>query len=312
MPQSNPFEYSLDNKRYHTLHYYNKSKGVKNQKAVINIDSSCPNIDGKKGRGGCIFCNQSSAYFSADANLSIHNQLDLEVKRIRDKWGDIAITAYFQSGTNTYLPKNKLEAYVNEIFEYGGISGISIATRPDCISKDMLDYLAEINDKTELTIELGLQTVHDKTADIINRCYTYAEFYDTFMKLKSKNIRTCIHLINGLPNESYEDMIETAKIIGEIKPEAVKIHLLHVMKDTKLGVLYTNGEYTPLSFHEYIEITANQLQYIDKNTIIERITGDAPKDKLLAPLWSKDKIKVLGSIDKYMVNQDIYQGKLAK
>lgn len=304
----NPFPYSFDNKRYHTLSYHFKSQGVKVQKAIIDIAATCPNQDGTKAFGGCIYCNGNASYFSRGNHISVTKQLELESERIYKKWGRIPILAYFQGGTNTYLPTKKLSLYIDEVLKFPNIFGISIATRPDCIEEDMLEFLAQLAFKTNLTIELGLQTVHDSTAKIINRAYEFNVFEKTFKKLKEKNIRVCVHIIDGLPNENNEMMLETAKILGKMKPDAVKIHLLHVIKNTKLAEDYHNGLYQAMSFDNYVNVVVEQLEYFPCETVIERITGDAQKDELLSPMWSKDKIKVLGSIDVAMKNQNTYQG----
>lgn len=302
------FKFSNTNKRYHTLSYYYKSRGIKMQKAIIDVGATCPNMDGTKAYGGCIFCSDRSSYFSAGKEKSISEQLKYECERIYKKWGNIDVLAYFQSGSNTYMPPEKLRKHLDEVLSFGNIKAISIATRPDCIDEKMLDLLTEYNKKTEFVIELGLQSIHDKTARAFNRGYDFDVFLDTLKRLQKNNIRQCVHIINGLPNESEEMMMQTAKIIGELKPSAVKIHLLHVNKNTKLAKIFLNNEYKPLEFDDYIRITAEQMRFIHEETVIERVTGDADKNELLAPMWSKDKIRVLGSIDKYMKEQEIYQG----
>lgn len=305
------FEYTLDNKRYHTLNYYNKTRNIKNQKAIVNIGLTCPNIDGTKSVGGCIYCDGSSSYFSQSKLLSVTKQLELEKNRINSKWGKIDITAYFQSGSNTYIKTEKLKAYIDEALNFEDVTSVSLATRPDCLSKNMITYLSQLNKITNLTVELGLQTVHDKTAEIINRAYPFETFQKSFKLLQENNIRTCVHVINGLPNETSFDMIETAKVLGKLKPQGIKIHLLHVLKETKLAQMYSQGFYTAMSFEEYIDVVVSQLEYLSAEIVIERITGDAPKDRLLAPNWSRDKIRVLGSIDKHMAEKGTYQGILA-
>ncbi len=303
-------DYFGHNKRYYTLSQYYKRRGVKMQKAIVNIGCTCPNVDGTKSSFGCIYCDGSSSYFKLSENLSVTEQLETEAIRIRKKWGNIGITAYFQSGTNTYLSTDKLRHHIEECLKFNQVKAVSIATRPDCIEPDMLLMLSEIAKKCELTVELGLQTVNDETAEIINRCYDYSIFEKTYALLKKENIRVCVHMINGLPNENEDMMIESIKKISKLKPDGIKIHLLHVLKGTVLSKMYENGEYTPLELDEYIRIVARQLCYLNIDTVIERITGDADKERLLAPLWSRDKIRVLGSIDKYMRDNNIYQSML--
>lgn len=312
MKKVNPFPFSLDNKRYHTLNYYNKTVyGGKVFKAVIDAGFTCPNKDGSKGTGGCIYCMGGSGYFTGKADSDIYEsvirQLTAEKERIYKKNPDSRIIAYFQANTNTYAPVETLEKAYNAALDFG-VHGISIGTRADCLPDDVTALLSDINARTHLTVELGLQTVHDKTAKFINRCYDYNEFLEGYAKLKKAGIRTCLHIINGLPEETKDDMLSTAKEVARLHPAAVKIHLLHVNRGTGLEKLYLAGSYTPLERDEYIDIVISQLEYLPQDTVIERITGDADKRCLVAPLWSADKIAVLGGIDKQAQLRNTYQG----
>ena len=235
------FPYSLDNKRYHTLNYHNMTVyGKKMYKAVIDAGFSCPNKDGTKGTGGCIFCLGGSGYFT-NGGLSVTEQLLLEKQRISRSCRDCLITAYFQAGTNTHAPVEVLQkAYYEALC--AGADGICIGTRADCLPKDVLQLLCELNEKTNLTVELGLQSVHDKTAAAINRCYTHEEFLRGYNALQSLGIRTCLHIIDGLPGEDFSDMLETARQVGQLHAQAVKLHLLHVNKGTRLYELYLDGK----------------------------------------------------------------------
>lgn len=312
MKNENPFRYSDDNKRYHTLNYYNKTGFAgKVFKAVIDAGFSCPNKDGTKGTGGCIYCMSGSGYFTkkTDGEIydSVKRQLAAEKERIYKKHPDSLITAYFQANTNTYAPVATLKEAYTAALDFG-VHGISIGTRADCLPDDVIALLSQINNRTHLTVELGLQTIHDKTAQIINRCYTYDEFLTGYRKLQESGIRTCLHLIDGLPGETKADMLETAKEVTRLHPDAVKIHLLHVNRNTALEQIYLAGNYYPLTRDEYIDIVISQLEYLPADIVIERITGDADKRCLVAPLWSADKIAVLGGIDKQMKLRDTYQG----
>ena len=307
------FPFSLDNKRYHTLNFYNKNHfGKRVMKAVIDAGFTCPNADGTKGVGGCIYCRGGSGYFTARYSDNIYedvtNQLKNEKERIYKKFPDSLIVAYFQANTNTYAPVSVLEKAYNAALDFG-VAGISIGTRADCLSDEVTMLLERLAKKTELTVELGLQTIHDKTAELINRCYSYSEFLAGYEKLNKAGIRTCLHIITGLPGESYEDMIATAKEVGRLAPDGVKIHLLHINKDTVLEKMYLDGKYIPMEKEDYIKTVAEQLSYIPQTTVIERLTGDGDRRYLVAPLWSRDKISVLGGIDKYMAQFDIWQGK---
>lgn len=306
------FAFSSDNKRYHTLNYYfKKNFGKKFYKAVIDCGLTCPNIDGKKGTGGCIFCDGGSGYFT-DGSISVTEQLKAETERIFAKNGKVPVIAYFQANTNTYAPAEKLRSIYSEALKFPDIEGISIGTRADCLSDDVIELLCEINSEINMTVELGLQSVHEDTIKLINRCCTHAEFLEGYYKLKEKNIRTCLHIINGLPYETAEMMIETAEQTAVLKPEAVKLQMLHVIKGTKLAEMYRNGSINLLSRDEYIDIVVRQLELLPPETVIERITGDGDKRKLVAPLWSADKIAVLGGIDKKLAALDTYQGRLYK
>lgn len=309
--KENPFIYSLDNKRYHTLNYYNKQKfGEKIYKAVLDCGFSCPNKDGTKGVGGCIFCDSGSGYFT-DGKLSVRSQLEREIERICRKNGEKAlVTAYFQANTNTYAPADKLRDLYSSVLENSYVHGISVGTRADCLPEDVLDVLSELNGKTNLTVELGLQSVHNSTIEYVNRCCTHEDFLDGYYRLKSRGIRICLHIINGLPGESPEMMLETARRTAEMKPDAVKIQMLHIIEGTRLAEIYEKEPFPLLTREEYIDITVKQLELLPPETVIERITGDGDKSKLIAPQWSADKISVLGGIDKRQSELDSWQGKL--
>ncbi|MCM1315774.1 MAG: TIGR01212 family radical SAM protein [Alistipes senegalensis] len=309
--KKNPFIFSYDNKRYHTLNYHNRmAYGRKIYKSVLDCGFSCPNVDGTKGTGGCTFCDGGSGYFT-DGTLPVTKQLEKELKRIYDKHGDVPVIAYFQANTNTYAPAEKLREIFFSVLDLKPY-GISIGTRADCLPDDVIELLDELNRKTNLTVELGLQTVHDVTLEKINRCYTHAEFLAGFYKLKNKNIRTCFHIINGLPDETPEMMLETAHQVAAMKPDALKIQMLHVIRGTELENLYNSGKFIPLTKEEYINITVRQLEIIPPEIVIERITGDGDKSKLIAPAWSADKISVLCGIDKHLAELDTWQGKYFK
>lgn len=304
------FEYTFNNKRYHTLNYYFLTKfGRKMYKAVIDCGLACPNADGSKGYGGCIFCDGGSGYFT-DSSISVTEQLWSEKERIFRKNGEVPIIAYFQANTNTYAPAEKLRDIYSQALDFPDIAGISIGTRADCLSEDVMDLLCEINLRTNLTVELGMQTVHQKTIDLINRCCTHEEFLEGYNKLKEKNIRVCLHIINGLPYETAEMMLKTAHQTALLRPDGLKIQMLHVIRGTVLADMYADGKFQLLSREEYIDIAVRQLELLPPETVIERITGDGDKSKMIAPEWSKNKIAVLGGIDKELAVRDTYQGRL--
>jgi len=306
----NTFPYSNDNKRYRSLAYDNSVQGIKSYKAVVDIGLSCPNIDGTKGEGGCIFCDGGSAYFAAPPAVSVEKQLDDELRRIRKKSPEAVAVAYFQAHSNSYAPTDKLRLLYESALGHEGICGLSVATRADCLGSEYLDYLSELNTRTRLTVELGLQTIFDETAKTINRCHSFSEFIEGYKALKARKIRVTVHIINGLPGETTDMMLQTAQVLGQLQPDGIKIHLLHVIRGTKLCQMYEKNEYSPLSFEDYTETVVRQLEVLPPETTIERLTGDGDKNTLIAPLWSRDKIRVLGTIDRLMASSDTWQGRL--
>lgn len=307
----NPFPYTTDNKRYHTLHYHDmRMFGQRLYKAAIDAGFTCPTLDGTKGTDGCSFCLGGSGEFAGNCLESVTKQLSREKDRIFQKHGETGLIAYFQVHTNTYADTRVLKQKYEEALAFPHVKGISIGTRADCISADTLKLLAQLSQKHYVTVELGLQTIHDSTAAAFGRGYDYAVFENTYRLLKEYNIRTCIHLINGLKNETRDMMIESAKTVGQLRPDAVKIHLLHILKGTKAAEEYAKGEIVPLRKDQYIDIVCRQLEMLPPKTVIERITGDGPKQYLIAPSWSLDKISLLAGIDKELAARSSRQGML--
>ncbi len=305
------FPYSNDNKRYHTLHYDNLRRfGTRVEKAAVDLGLTCPNIDGTKGTGGCIFCASGSGYFTAPPQVSVEEQIAAELLRIRTKRPDARAVAYFQAHTNTYAPLALLQRAFEAALRCEGICGLTVATRADCLASDVLAYLAELAKRTSLTVELGLQTANDETARRMNRCHDYQTFLEGYAALKARGIRVCVHLINGLPGEGEAQMLDTARKIARLRPDGVKIHLLHVIRGTALAQMFESGQYCPMEREDYIGVVVRQLELLPETTVMERLTGDGDKRTLLAPLWSRDKISVLGGIDRTMARADTWQGRL--
>ena len=305
----NPFEFSDDNKRYHTLYYHLRHKfGKRVVKAAVNSGFSCPNIDGTCGFGGCTYCSGGSGVFAGLPTDSITLQLENERIRIRKKYPDADLIAYFQPNTNTYAPLDRLKAVYEEALCAEGVVGISIATRADCLDGEKVEYIAQLAKKTYLTVELGLQTIFDETAERINRGHSFSTFKDAFSRLKDAGVRTCVHVINGLPGESTDMMVETVRVLGKMKADAVKIHSLHIMKNTVMEKQYANGEFELMSMEDYIETVCRQICVLPPETVVERVTGDGDKRELIAPEWSTNKIAVLGGIDKCLADTGRYQG----
>lgn len=314
--QINPFENSDSNKRYYTYDYFLKrTYGGKCAKIPLDAGFSCPNMDGKYGVGGCIYCSsRGSGDFAESSALSIREQYEIMRGKLSSKWSTERTIPYFQARTNTYAPLEKIKEKFEEALTLDGVVAMNVATRADCLPDDVVEYLSDFAERVDLTVELGLQTVHDDIADLINRCHTYAQFVEGYEKLRKANpkIRICVHIIFGLPNETNEMMLETAKVVGKLRPDMVKIHLLHVIRETVLANLYESGEYTPLERERYIELVANALQYFHKDTVIARLTGDGVADDLLAPEWSRKKNTVINDIDKYLFTNNMWQGKKFK
>ncbi len=308
---NNIFKYSDNNKRYHTLDYFYKHKfNSKVFKVSLNAGLSCPNIDGTVGKGGCIYCsNSGSGEFAGNKNDDIITQFNEIKKMMLKKWPNAKYIGYFQAHTNTYAPVETLKKLYEPILQQENVVGLNIATRPDAISDECLKYLEELNKKTYLTIELGLQTIHKKTTKIINRCHTLECFENMVKKLREKNINVVVHIINGLPYETKEDMIKTAKYLNKLDIQGIKIHMLSVIKNTKLEKLYQLKPFHILTEKEYIDIVINQLENLRPEIVINRITGDPKLDDLIQPTWLVKKFCVLNNIDKEMVKRNTYQGK---
>ena len=307
----NEFDFSDDNKRYHTWNYHLRHKfGYKVMKLALNAGFTCPNIDGTKGRGGCTYCLGGSGDFAGDPAENIIRQFEDIKDMMHNKWKSGKYMPYFQAHTNTYAPAEVLRQRFEPALRQPGVVGISIATRADCLKPDVLEYLSELNDRTYLIVELGLQSVFDKTGDMINRCHTYAEFLEGYNELTRRNINVCVHLINGLPGESAEMMIESARTVGELNPHCVKLHLLHILKGTVMAEQLERGEIRLLELDEYVDIIVRQLEVIPPQTVIQRLTGDGGRDSLIGPMWSLKKFEVLNAIDKAMAERGTWQGRL--
>ena len=310
----NPFLYTLDNKRYHTLNYFYHHTFHSNVfKISLNGGFSCPNLDGTKGYGGCIYCSKSgSGDFAGNQFEPIQIQFQKGLEMMRKKWPDGKLIAYFQARTNTYAPVQELKKKFEPVLTMPNVIGLSIATRPDAISDECLDYLEDLNKRTYLMVELGLQTIHETTSKIINRCHTTKEFDDMVKKLRARHIPVIVHIINGLPYETKEMMLETVKHINQLDIQGIKIHMLHIVKDTPLANLYQKKPFHVLTKEEYIDIVIDELELLRPEIVIHRITGDPVKEDLITPTWLLKKFCVLNDIDKEMVKRNSYQGKKIK
>ena len=305
------FKYTLDNKRYHTLNYYLRNKfNSKVCKISLNAGFTCPNIDGTKGYGGCIYCSKSgSGEFGGNPSKSLVEQFNDVKEVLAKKWPNAKYIAYFQARTNTYAPLLVLKEKYESVLSIDNVIGLDIATRCDAISDDTLDYLEELSKRTFLTIELGLQTTKEETSILINRGHTLKEFDDMVKKLRDRNINVVVHIINGLPYENEDDMLNTVRHLNKLDIQGIKIHMLNIVKDTPLEVLYNKEKFHILTKEEYIDIVIKQLELLDEKIVIHRITADPDIKSLVEPKWLVKKFCVLNDIDKEMVRRDTYQGK---
>lgn len=305
------FKYAFDdNKRYHTWNYYLRNTfGEKIFKVSINAGFTCPNIDGKVSYGGCTYCSkEGSGDFAGNPKDDLIKQFSEVKEMMLKKWPSAKYIGYFQAYTNTYAPLEVLKEKYETILAQEDVVGLSISTRPDCLEDDVVEYLGELNKRTNLWVELGLQTIHDSTSKIINRGHDYKAFLEGVKKLKAKNIKIVVHIINGLPGEDYNMMMETAKAVADLNVHGIKIHLLHVIKDTPMARMLEKNMMKLMTQEEYVNLVCDQLEILPPEMVIHRLTGDGKKEDLVGPLWSLKKWEVLNDIDATMKARDSFQG----
>ncbi len=284
--------------------------GKKVIKLSLDGGFTCPNRDGTLGTAGCSFCGEDGAGIHAgQADQPLAQQIVQQKALLAKKWPTAGCIAYFQNFTGTYGDPKRLKALYAEALAEPGVLGIAIATRPDCLSPDVLAILEDLQQRTFLWVELGLQTIHDKTADQFGRGYHTRCFFEAYAELKRRRIPTVVHLINGLPGESMEMMRESARVVGNLVPWGIKLHLLHVIQGTRLAAAWSAGTYIPLEMNAYVSLIADQLEILSPDTVIHRLTGDGDSARLLAPDWSRNKKGVLGAIEKEMRHRGSWQGQ---
>ena len=300
-----------NDKRYHTLDF--EMKKIFGEKAIkLSIDGNftCPNRDGTISDRGCIFCSErGSGDFTSDRNKPISTQISEQKQFMSKKWISRTYIAYFQNYTNTYDTVENLRIKFYEALSCENIKALAIATRPDCINEEIVELLSELNSKTFLWIELGLQTINENTAEFLRRGYKLSEFERALKLLKQKNIKVVVHLIVGLPNETKDQILDSVKYISNLDLWGIKLHMLHVLKNTDLEKYYEETSFKILSQEDYINIVCDALELLKPEVIIHRITGDGKKSDLIEPLWSLNKLKVLSDIDKELKNRQSLQGK---
>ena len=307
--------YFTSQHKYNTLtSYLEKKYNKKIFKVALNGNFTCPNRDGKISTKGCIFCSPSgSGDFAGDKNDNLRKQFDDVSNMIHKKWPNAGYIVYFQANTNTYKPLHELKKLFEEAITLNdNIVAISIATRPDCLSNEIIEYLDDLNKRIPVWIELGLQTINEETAKLINRGYKLDIFDDAVKRLREKNLEVIVHIINGLPYETENDMLNTIHHLNKFDIQGIKIHSLFILKGTPLEELYYKEKFKVLSLEEYVKITSKQISILNDNIIIHRINGDAPRDLLIEPTWSIKKLIVMNEIDKFLRVNNLYQGKYYK
>lgn len=286
--------------------------GCKVYKITLDAGFNCPNRDGTISYGGCIFCDESGSFSQAHSNaLSINRQLDIGMERLKSRFKAKKFLSYFQAFSNTYAPIKKLKLLYDESLSHEDVVGMSIGTRPDCVDEEKLQLISDYAKTKYVWLEYGLQTIHDKTLKLINRGHDYKCFVDAVeqtQKISDGKINICAHVILGLPGETREDMLQTAKAIADLGINGVKIHLLCALEGTKIAQMYENGEYKPLEQQEYVDIVCDFLELLPKEVTIHRLAGNGLKENLIAPLWLPKKFEALTMIDKELERRNSSQG----
>jgi len=304
----------MQKKRYLTFNQHLR-KRFRDKVFKVSLDAgfTCPNRDGTLGWSGCVYCSErGSGDFAGDQKLSLHDQFIQVTERMKRKWPSAKYIAYFQAYTNTYASLKRLREVYEEALAEENVVGLSISTRPDCLPEDVLDYLEELNKRTYLWVELGLQSSHDRTMEWIGRGHNYTQFLKGVEQLRAREIRVCAHIILGLPGESKAEMLETARAVASLPIQGIKIHLLHVLKGTPLATIYHNEPFELMAKEDYISLVVDILEILPTEMVIHRLTGDGPPEDLIGPLWSRKKWEVLNAIDAELELRDTWQGKRVK
>ena len=298
----------MHEKRYRTFNeHLRKIFGCKVYKVTINPGFTCPNRDGRVAFGGCVYCN-NKGFSPNDFETPIKDQIEKGKAFMRKRYKAEKFIAYFQAYTNTYAPLERLREVYDEVLFDNDIVGISIGTRPDCVPDSVLDLIASYKEKTAVWIEYGLQSIHFNTLRCLNRGHGPSEFIDAVLRTKDRNINICAHVIVGLPGEDISHIIETAKTLTALQIDSVKVHLIHILKNTLLESMFQQGKFKPLELHEYVEYVCDFLEHLSPENLIQRLTADGPKDFMLAPDWASRKFDILNAIDREMEKRGTFQG----
>ena len=301
--------------RYYSLNQYLKEQyKTKVFKVSLNANFTCPNKTGDAGFGGCTFCSPlGSGDFAGRKELSLFEQFDQVKDMMHLKWPEAKYIAYFQANTNTYAPVDELKEKFESMIDYDpNIVALAISTRPDCLPDDVVEYLGELSKHIDLFVELGLQTIHEESAKRIGRGHDFQVFIEGVQKLRAKNINTVVHIINGLPYETQQMMLETALAVSKLDVQGIKIHLLHVIKNTRMGRDFLKNPFPLPTMEEYIDTVIKQLEVLPPDLIIHRLTGDAKREDLIEPKWSLKKWEILNAINHELEKRQTFQGRLFK
>lgn len=306
------FDWFAQGLRYYSYNHFLRHKfGGRVQKVSVDAHFTCPNVDGTVAIGGCTFCDNRS--FSPSRRLprqGIRDQIDEGAGRLRKRYRHIeGFVAYFQPATNTYAPVARLRSVYEEALAHESVVGLAIGTRPDCVSDDVLDLLSEIAGRTYLSVEYGMQTIHDRSLDWMNRGHHYDAFLDAMARSRGRGFEICAHVMLGLPGETRECMLATAREVARLELDAVKIHNLYAVKNTPLAEQVARGEVTLMERGEYIETLVDFLELLPPTTLVERTSGDAPADFFIGPAWCRDKPSIRLALEAEFVRRDTWQGK---
>jgi radical SAM protein (TIGR01212 family) len=283
--------------------------GFRVQKISLDAGLTCPNRDGTLGTGGCIYCNALGSGTGLSCRHSLTEQLERAKEHLRRRYGARKFIAYFQSFSNTYAPLETLRSLYREALVAEDVVGLAIGTRPDCVPDEVLDLLEEVDRKTYLWVEYGLQSIHERTLEAINRGHGVSAFLDAVRRTRARGLGICVHVILGLPGEGSREMLETARALGALDIQAVKLHLLYVVRGTALASLYSSGRYRCLSREEYVDLVCEFLTLLPPTVVIHRLTGDPHPHELVAPGWAREKRKNLQAIREALERRDLWQGK---
>ncbi len=289
--------------------YIKETYNERIQKIPIDAGSTCPNRDGTKGIGGCTYCSNASFSFNT-SKTDLTHQITRGIKYYQSRYKNLKkFYIYFQSYSNTYAPVEELERLYKDALSINGVTGLCIGTRPDCIDREKISLLDKLGKTNDITIEYGIESIHNSTLKKINRCHDYQSFEDAVLMTAGKNIKICAHIILGLPGESRSEMIESAKVLSNLPLDFLKIHQLHIVKNTVMASQYQKNEFELLSKEEYLDILCEYLSYLNPSIVIQRLFGNAPSEEMVSPRWNLTSSELLLELSKLMYKKNIYQGK---